>query len=400
MAAKSIFVFFNSYYCRNGYGLSGGDKRAIEVLRRWLPKEKDRIYLAAPGKVGEILEKEHISGYRMLLTSTEKSQDRNLFAAYLIHTRKARRHMSEVCRTAADDGSDCLWYTASDYVTDVLPAAYARKKLGKSKWYAIIHHIIEDYHTRPGGRLHNWLAFMEQQWCIGIIVRHADRILTVSPLVYDYLLQKGVPESRLRLVSNGINVEEMERQKPFKDPDRQFDGIFVARFAESKGIMEFPDIWKRVTDAVPGARLCLVGDGSDETVKKLKAAFAAKGIDHLVTIPGFVRGDELYSWLKSAKVCLFPSHEEGWGIAIAEAMGCGLPVVTYDLPVFSRIFHNINLSGPLGNTEIFARNVISLLQDAEKRERIGKAGKELVEANYTWDKVAEQDWEIIHEEES
>lgn len=393
-------MFMNAYYSK-GLGLSGGDKRSVEILRRWMRDGKKLPTILAPGKIFEIFDREGIRGFSSVVTSDARSQEGNIVLAYLVHTRNAMKYIRKLCRSHKSNGAaeqETIFYTTSDYVTDILPASYGKRHLRGAEWYAVIHHIIEDYHTRPGSRIHNWIAYKEQQFCIRRIVRDADHILTVSPLVYDYLARQGVPESRLGLVSNGIDDESVAKQNPFPDPDRHFDGIFVARFAPSKGILEFPAIWKQVTDAVPGARLCLIGEGSDEVKEQLMEAFRSYGIDKLVTMPGFISSGALYSWLKSAKVCVFPSHEEGWGIAIAEAMACGLPVVTYALPVFPAIFHGCNLSGPVGDTTAFAANVVSLLQDREKRRECGDKGKKLVDENYTWNRVALREWQILHDE--
>jgi glycosyltransferase involved in cell wall biosynthesis len=42
--------------------------------------------------------------------------------------------------------------------------------------------------------------------------------------------------------------------------------------------------------------------------------------------------------MKASKVFLFPSRFEGWGLAVGEALACGLPVVCYDLPALREIF--------------------------------------------------------------
>ena len=49
-----------------------------------------------------------------------------------------------------------------------------------------------------------------------------------------------------------------------------------------------------------------------------------------------ISGKDALSVVKSVLVFVFPSHEEGWGIAICEAMACGLAVVAYDLPAYER----------------------------------------------------------------
>lgn len=61
-------------------------------------------------------------------------------------------------------------------------------------------------------------------------------------------------------------------------------------------------------------------------------------MDNHITMLESVPDDYLYSLLKSSKVFVFPSHEEGWGIAVCEAMAAGLPIVAYDLAPFREFF--------------------------------------------------------------
>lgn len=61
-------------------------------------------------------------------------------------------------------------------------------------------------------------------------------------------------------------------------------------------------------------------------------------LEHNILIYGRCSDVKLYSLLKSSKVFIFPSFFEGWGIVVAEALACGLPVVAYDIPAIRENF--------------------------------------------------------------
>jgi glycosyltransferase involved in cell wall biosynthesis len=93
--------------------------------------------------------------------------------------------------------------------------------------------------------------------------------------------------------------------------------LYVGRLAPEKQI----DSLRAVLDALPGARLALVGDGPD--FHRLKRWFAARA----VTFTGFLSGEELASAYASADLFVMPSTTETLGFVVLEAMSAGLPVV-------------------------------------------------------------------------
>ena len=87
--------------------------------------------------------------------------------------------------------------------------------------------------------------------------------------------------------------------------------------------------------------------------------------------------------MQKAKVFLFTDHEAGWGIAVAEAMACKLPVVGYDIGILGNVFKNGFKKVELGNYDVFADTVAKLLKNNKVRRELSQ--KAYVEAkNYDW----------------
>ena len=72
----------------------------------------------------------------------------------------------------------------------------------------------------------------------------------------------------------------------------------------------------------------------DDVVKRVKD----KGLFENIKFMGFLNGIDKFTVMKSSKICIFPSTYESFGMVVAEAMACGLPVVAYDLPVYREIY--------------------------------------------------------------
>ena len=92
--------------------------------------------------------------------------------------------------------------------------------------------------------------------------------------------------------------------------------------------------------------------------------------------------------LRESQIFVFPSGEEGWGIAIAEAMCAGLPCVTYDLPVYRDLFTGGRVAVPVGDVAALGATCAALLSDPD---RLGRLADEAVvlSKEFTWDKASD-----------
>jgi glycosyltransferase involved in cell wall biosynthesis len=91
---------------------------------------------------------------------------------------------------------------------------------------------------------------------------------------------------------------------------------------------------------------------------------------------------------------VFPSLFEGWGIAVAEALACGIPVVAYDIPALREVFgpcKSVFLT-PARNVAQMALTVTGML-DSENKELAENSAN--YAKNFSWKKVSAADLEAI-----
>ena len=74
----------------------------------------------------------------------------------------------------------------------------------------------------------------------------------------------------------------------------------------------------------------MAGPGRPALVERLQGLAADRGISGRVSWPGMLQGDMKWGAFYSAETFVLPSHQENFGIAVAEALGCGLPVLISD----------------------------------------------------------------------
>ena len=105
---------------------------------------------------------------------------------------------------------------------------------------------------------------------------------------------------------------------------------------------------------------------------------------------GFLPAAEYYAKIKEAKILFAPSHEEGWGIAVCEAMAAGLPVVAYDLPAYRKIYSGAYSAVPCFDHAMFAHAVARILNDPAEYTRLQKLGR-ICASQYDWSIIAASD---------
>lgn len=166
--------------------------------------------------------------------------------------------------------------------------------------------------------------------------------------------------------------------------------LFLSRIHEKKGCDLLVDAFCRV--AAADSRLHLVMAGPDESgvSSALKAAAAAAGVAARISWPGMLRGDAKWGAFYSAEVFALPSHQENFGIAVAEALACGLPVLISDKV---NIWREIESDGAGMVDSDSAEGTLRLLQrwlalDEEARTVMRRRAKSCFDQRFTVDAMA------------
>jgi glycosyltransferase involved in cell wall biosynthesis len=110
-----------------------------------------------------------------------------------------------------------------------------------------------------------------------------------------------------------------------------------------------------------------------------------------VVLLGTVPDDEMAAWYRAADAFAFPSVNEGFGLAVLEAMAAGLPVVLTRLPVFAEYlrFGVDALAVAPGDDEGLADALDTVAHDDGVREKLRQSGLE-VAARFSWETTARQ----------
>ena len=202
----------------------------------------------------------------------------------------------------------------------------------------------------------------------------------------------GVPESRLTLLPNGVDVDAYAPASPERraalragefgvhDADHVIVGM-IGRLWLQKNPQCFVRAAIRVTALRPNVSFFMIGDG--EFRAELEAAIQASGDAQRIRILGW-RSD-VPELLKALDVMVLPSRWEGMPLAILEAMSSAVPVVASDIPGNHHLVEDGSDGRlfPLDDDEALAAALIDLVDDPGRRARFSAQARAKVLARYT-----------------
>jgi glycosyltransferase involved in cell wall biosynthesis len=189
-------------------------------------------------------------------------------------------------------------------------------------------------------------------------------------------------------IHNGVPDEELEaHERPFPGP---VVGA-VGRLEPQKGF----DIFLQALRDVPRATAVIVGDG--EQREELRALAERLGIADRVQWVGW--RDDRRSYLPWFDVFVLPSRFEGFPLALLEALLARRAVVATDVgSVAEAVLHeHTGLLVPPDDSKALAGSIARLLEDDGLRERVGTAGRKLVQERFTASHMS-RSFERLYEE--
>lgn len=225
-----------------------------------------------------------------------------------------------------------------------------------------------------------------------------DKTIAISDAVRDHLMNDfNVDASAIALIYNGIDIKRFKKEldKEKRDSLRRAldlkDGMVIGaigRLSPVKGYKYLIEAIKILLDEYRNLRLLVVGDGPEK--EKLKDLCKRLDIEESVTFAApRLNTPEFFSIID---IFVASSVQEGLGLSIVESLAAGKPVVATDVGGISSIVRN-NETGLLVKSEDgkkLAKGISLLLKDSGLRDRLGAAGRKLVERDFTIDDMVDK----------
>ncbi len=366
---QRIIALLNAYT----HGKSGGDICFIEIFKR-LPQFD--LFVVTPKLGRGLCEREGLHA-QYFITTSESDFKHTIFTYFV-------RSVLACIKFPPQQPYDIL-YGTSDTLPDIFPILLRKIFYrGSVRWVQKIFHII------PYSR---FIPSVTQRISFFFIKRFADTVILDNALLSDTLVSFGFQKDKIKVNHLGIDVKKIQSISP---ATAGFDAVFMGRIHKSKGVYDVVKIWSLVIKELPQATLGIIGSGNKHQLEFLQQAIVQKNLQQHIRLLGYLDDKDAFGIIKASKLFVFPSHEEGFGIAIGEALASMLPTITYDLPIFHEIYNDTIIKIPSFNIPLFAEKIIQLLRDHSLRETLSQKGYQFVQ-NMSWEEVAsrEKKWLLM-----
>jgi glycosyltransferase involved in cell wall biosynthesis len=223
-----------------------------------------------------------------------------------------------------------LWQYHSFAVWQVL-------RRGDIPYYVFPHGMLDPWFRRtyPLKHLKKWLYW---PWAEYRVLRDARRVLFTSDEERRLARQSfWLYRANERIVALGINPPPANAdylKEQFLAAHPRLHGqrilLFMSRIHEKKGCDLLIQAFAKLAHRDPVLHLVVAGPDQSGLVAKLKNLAKDLGVMDRVSWLGMLQGDMKWGAFYSAQAFVLPSHQENFGISVAEAMSCGLPVLISD----------------------------------------------------------------------
>lgn len=229
--------------------------------------------------------------------------------------------------------------------------------------------------------------------------RNCNSIIAVSDGVLGEALRRGALRDRIVCIKNGIKIPQDISVDNREELDGPLRLIYIGRLDhQQKGVLYLPEIVAQLQQVGQEIVLDVVGNGVDEVVlrQRLGAVLSAEAL----WLHGALEHGDALNVLAKADVCLMPSHYEGQGLVMLEAMARRV------VPVVSRlegVTDSVIVDGQsgflvdCGDVAGFARAVSACASDREKLSTMKDAARKRVCGDFSTERMAREYFNLITE---
>jgi glycosyltransferase involved in cell wall biosynthesis len=348
------------------YLLGGGERRMYEIAKRLAKRHEVHVVTRRLGSAPAYERHEGIHIHRVFIPSRKPALES--FVDGLCFMLAA---FFKVLRLGDFD-----WYAPQQFFP-LVPIWVASRVKGRP--------IVATIHDVYGGR---WIENYGLRSCPMILFEHISlrlpysKIVTISKASKGKLVASKVPEWRIEIIPNGVDLAAFNGVKVEKS--RKPRVIYVGRLI---GYKHIDDLLRAFSGLDLDAELYVVGEGPER--KRLEGLVEELGLRERVTFTGFVEEYQKIKMLKSSHVLVLPSTVEGFAMVLIEAMAARTPVVAADIPA-------VHTSVRDGETGLLFRprdignlkeKLEMMLRSEDLREKLSRNGYNLVEREFTWDGI-------------
>ncbi len=274
----------------------------------------------------------------------------------------------------------------------------------RRKFVTTIHDLTLSFF--PGKKMNDFVHRTAYNLVLKRGVRRARKIISVSKNTKNDLRQLlGTPAEKIEVVWNGVG-REFTPAVPTELSRRQLD----KKFGVSKNYLLYTGVWREhknilgMLEAVAKLQkknwkgeLVITGKKNPVYAPDIFAKVKELNLEKTVVFTGLVSDEDLRQLYQNARVLIFPSFYEGFGLPPLEAMSCGIPVVASNSSSIPEICgeKNAEFFDPKNIEEMTAK-IQKVWKDESLRKQLTENGLKRI-LDFSWREMAEQTLNIYRE---
>jgi glycosyltransferase involved in cell wall biosynthesis len=228
-----------------------------------------------------------------------------------------------------------------------------------------------------------------------VSARRAARVIAVSESTRrDVIALCGVPPARVVTVPNGVSPAFAPADPAAVAAFRQRAGLpddfilFLGTLEPRKNLVRLIDAYAKLCRGGPAdlPRLVIAG-AKGWFYEQIFGRVAELGLADRVSFPGFVPAADLPWWYRAARLFVYPSLFEGFGLPVLEAMASGTPVITSTVSSLPEVAGQAAVLTPPDDTDALAAALREVLADRARQAQMAAAGLKQAQ-QFTWARTA------------
>jgi glycosyltransferase involved in cell wall biosynthesis len=234
------------------------------------------------------------------------------------------------------------------------------------------------------------------------VLKESDKIITISNTMKNILIQKGAKKENINVVYDGVRTDVFKPRKGEATVLRQNHAAEAEHVVMFHGVIDPQDQPEIIVEAAktilknqPHTIFWLIGDGA--AIPTLREKVRAANIEKKFFFSGWIPFKDMPSYISACDIGLVVLPDTiSARIRVTlkgfEYWACKKPIVVSELPALKEIVEEgkTGLFYKPGNAEDLAKKIHVLLADKLLSERMGRAGREVVEKKYDWNRLAEE----------
>ncbi|MCX8090759.1 MAG: glycosyltransferase [Verrucomicrobiae bacterium] len=199
----------------------------------------------------------------------------------------------------------------------------------------------------------------------------------------------------IAVIPNGVELPPEPARAAVRPTEAVRTVLFLGRIHPVKGLLDLVEAWAAVR--ANGWRVVLAGGDESGHRAEVEAAIRAHRLEKNFEFAGAVSAEGRWALYREADLFVLPSRSENFGLVVAEALACGLPVITTRGTPWEELLTHRCGWWVEPNAAALADALRDALSrsDAERRQ-MGARGRELVRSRYTWSAAAAKMLAVYH----